>query len=105
MNTYKWKLIHQVPHGHRYYRDESTGRVAVADDSGCRPDQTEDGVLWVDPSRSIRIADDGVLVPIVSPAGRQFWTGEAHAADGIETTAPWAGALRNEVGSGRWSDE
>lgn len=37
--------------GHSFYTDALSNRVAVKDMSGDRPDETDDGVLWVDTTR------------------------------------------------------
>jgi hypothetical protein len=46
----KWKLLFKIPGGHKYFRGED-GRVAVADDSGTNPENTDGakqaGVLYV----------------------------------------------------------
>lgn len=51
-----WSLVLKIPNGHRYFRDESSLRIAVADDSGSTPDRTEDGILWLDMDRAIRLS-------------------------------------------------
>jgi len=56
--NYKWKKLFKAKGGHKYFRDEITGMIAVADDSGSTPDQTEDGVLWLDYKRCVCIATD-----------------------------------------------
>jgi hypothetical protein len=40
-------------YGHSIWRDAITGRHAIKDMSGPRPDQTDDGVLWLDKSRPV----------------------------------------------------
>jgi hypothetical protein len=59
-SKYEWKLIHREPGGHRLWLDERSGRVSIADQSGDdggyagipfrlgRPDETDDGVLFID---------------------------------------------------------
>ena len=43
-----WTLIKDFrPKGHAYYKDR-TGGVSVADDSGKLPEDTDDGVLYID---------------------------------------------------------
>ncbi len=34
--------------GHSYFRDRDTNQIAIADQSGDYPDETDDGVLWLD---------------------------------------------------------
>lgn len=61
-SLYKWRRVKGFKGGHRIFVDENTGRMAVADDSGRVPDQTEDGVLW--------LPDRPGLVHIVSSGSR-----------------------------------
>jgi len=69
---YKWTKLFKAKGGHKYFRDEITGMIAIADDSGSTPDQTEDGVLWLDRSgrRHVCIATDRngrtyITIPVV----------------------------------------
>lgn len=64
MTTWKWEnVIRLEPKGHRIFRDardefrapELRG-WAIADNSGPRPDCTDDGVLWLDFTRPIVVA-------------------------------------------------
>ena len=34
--------------GHSYFRDRDTNQIAIADQSGEYPDETDDGVIWLD---------------------------------------------------------
>jgi hypothetical protein len=65
----KWKLLFKAPGGHRYFEAED-GRVAVADDSGATPDKTEDGVLYLDKSRPIKMGKFG-SIPVLTEEGEQ----------------------------------
>jgi hypothetical protein len=40
--------------GLRFFRDRATGKWAVADNSGTFPENTDDGIMWLDPSRGTR---------------------------------------------------
>jgi hypothetical protein len=44
----RWERIFAVPGGHRYFREKATGKAAVADDSGERPEECDGGPLFVD---------------------------------------------------------
>lgn len=45
----QWQLLISFPDGHRFFRDvESDDQVAIGDQSGSTPDQTDDGTLWLD---------------------------------------------------------
>jgi len=63
--------------GHKFFADQ-TGRIALADWSGDTPDQTDDGVLWLDPKRPIRITlEDERLyawIPLLDLHGKQTHT-------------------------------
>lgn len=55
MPSYNWTLLVKVPKGHRFFRDENTRQIAIADASGATPDRTDDGVLWIDTRRMFRV--------------------------------------------------
>lgn len=40
---------------HKLFLDMTNNRFAIADDSGRTPDQTEDGVMWVDESQDMTL--------------------------------------------------
>lgn len=56
---FEWRLVFTVPRCHKWFRDDRTGRIAVADYSGHYPDETDDGVLWLDTTRPVSIRPDG----------------------------------------------
>lgn len=63
----RWRLRLEFRDGLRFFDDlENPGRVGVADQSGPFPDETDDGVQWLDPRRPIT---EGTL-PLVDAAGR-----------------------------------
>lgn len=64
-NLTRWDLkVVFGPHDHRLFREEATGRWAVADNSGTLPEDTEDGILWIDGSRTISIVNGSYLLPL-----------------------------------------
>lgn len=69
-DTETFTLIRRLPGGHRIFRT-SGGRFAIADDSGRTPDQTDDGVLYVETRGVIRFANDAHYgsLPLVTPDG------------------------------------
>jgi len=72
---YTWVLVKSVPGGHKFYRNEANGRMAIADRSGRYPNQTDDGVLYVDKNRPISISHDGyVCLPILNEAEQEYHT-------------------------------
>ncbi len=65
-----WQYIKRV--GHKYFHDRGTGRIAIADNSGKHPHQTEDGVLWLDMERSCTATSqpEGLWsIPLLAPDG------------------------------------
>lgn len=82
----KWQLIQRIKDGHRWYLNEN-GRRACADDSGRTPEDTDDGILYADLSRPVRVerseVGSWISVPLVSPSGHQSWTGEPTTAEAV----------------------
>ena len=72
----EWTLYKWLPSGHRMFRTPDDPRLAIADRSGPTPDTTEDGVLWLDPTREICLSDTsfGWLAPLLDPDGRRCGT-------------------------------
>lgn len=63
--------------GHKYFRDRATGRVAIADWSGDYPQQTDDGVLWLDLQNrpvSLDVLNNTASIPLVDDNGRRSRT-------------------------------
>jgi hypothetical protein len=67
------KLGRPTKSGHRFFRwygdDDHDGDVAVADNSGDKPHQTDDGTLWIDQNRKVYVGMSkriiGVYLPVV----------------------------------------
>lgn len=93
--TYRWRKILDIRGGHRFFRDESTGRYAVADRSGHIPERTDDGVLWLDFDRPLLVDDGRVMLPVLSEGGAQCSVGLTH-----EGAARLQHALRDAGGGG-----
>ena len=75
-----WHFIAKLEQGgHRLFAIGSKGgRVAIADNSGRTPDDTDDGALFLDPDREmeVKLTDSGrvyVNVPVLSSQEREFW--------------------------------
>jgi hypothetical protein len=49
--------------------DDLLGAWAVADNSGVTPEQTEDGILWLDQRRNIKLDDGAPRIPVLTPDG------------------------------------
>jgi hypothetical protein len=45
--------------------------VAVADNSGASPEQTDDGVLWFDPTRPIDVGKNDCAIPLLEDRDAQ----------------------------------
>lgn len=75
----QWKCLRRPREmqGHKFFADP-TGRIALADWSGDTPDQTDDGVLWLDIKRPIRINLEGerlhAFIPLLDRHGEQTCT-------------------------------
>lgn len=73
MSKYKWKKLFTVERaGHRFWLDENSGRVSIADDSsdGKNPEHTDDSVLFIDTSCPIVIGERGhFFVTVVKSDG------------------------------------
>lgn len=83
---YRWDLTY-IPSrdGHAYFWDTKSQpqagwryRLAIADQSGSNPEETDNGILYVDFSRPI-IEDKGwigadYLIPLIYPDGRKTST-------------------------------
>lgn len=61
---HQWEFLFRAPRGHQFFREEQTGLIAVADDSGNTPDSTDDGILYLDSTRPIKVDTHGFLVPL-----------------------------------------
>jgi hypothetical protein len=84
-NTKRWTYLGRAQADcQKFFRDEQDPdkRIAIADQSGTYPDQTDDGVLYVDFAGKIPWAgqrpDRGVhgtfSLPVIDPSGRRFRT-------------------------------
>jgi len=85
--TYTWEGAGTpLPDGHRifltYDYPDGVG-WAIADDSGHYPDQTDDGILWLDPTRCLMIMTDDsdpdrpsehIAIPLVRENGERTRT-------------------------------
>ena len=78
--SYTWNgsPIH-LPDGHRLFvtDDDGYGSVgyALADESGATPEATDDGVLWLDPTRCLRVGgEDKPNIPLLTEDGTETRT-------------------------------
>lgn len=71
----RWKKIRDFKKEHKFFREWSTGRIAIADRSGFWPEETDDGVLFLDLSRKIKLTREGLAwVPLVNQDGDELST-------------------------------
>jgi hypothetical protein len=77
-DTYKWGIVTVLPDGHRMFPEHNSQRIAIADNSGREPQDTDDGILWMDFTDDLTIAwNDGVA--------REAFTIPLLDNDGVET--------------------
>lgn len=81
----RWTFIKKLVGGHRLFKDaEKPGEVAIADQSGEYPDQTDDGILYLDTLRSIEHHEfdgrESYSLPIKDALGRRYGTPVSLAA-------------------------
>ena len=81
---YKWKFVckdrqldkYGKHDGHSFWRDQLTGLISICDQSADRPHMTDDGVLWINDTKSWVVGDRNrgdaghyVDVPVVREDG------------------------------------
>ena len=77
-----WMPPTELPDGHRLFEASTAFRttngrplIAIADDSGERPEQTDDGVLWLDFDRALMLPspDHMPKIPVLTPDSEPRW--------------------------------
>ena len=58
-DKYKWDVVTMLPDGHRIFPEHDTSRIAIADNSGREPQDTDDGVMWLDFARNLAVVSAG----------------------------------------------
>ncbi len=82
-NNKDWTLLVHCSRGLKFFRSNFSGKIAVADSSGYYPDQTEDGVLWLDTSARpvIDESDNGSMRLVLSVTSerdnKRYYVGES----------------------------
>jgi len=81
-HDWEWsRLGRTAPKEHRMFWSNAANRLAIADESADLPEHTDDGVLWVDVSRPLKIKNGKwglvVNVPVVDNNGNQSHTLES----------------------------
>jgi hypothetical protein len=62
----QWNLTDVLPGGHRLFVRPDTRSIYIADGSGKTPDQTDDGLLWLDQTRPLKCDGRNCVVPVVA---------------------------------------
>ncbi len=75
-SKYSWELLYGNPvKDHSYWLDRNTGLISLKDESGDFPDQTDDGVLWLDTTRPLATFGEGkrayVSIPLIDGDGNK----------------------------------
>jgi hypothetical protein len=71
MDSQRWELKLTVKGGHRYFLDRTSKRIAVADDSGRYPDETDDRELYLNPAQAIFIRNGTGVIPVLNRYGEE----------------------------------
>lgn len=66
--AHTWTRTDRLPDGHRLFYTGDLSKVAIADESGATPENTDDGVLWLDFARPLMLGDDVTAIPVRSDA-------------------------------------
>lgn len=77
-----WQRVRGLPDGHRLFKlKDRPEMIAIADDSGETPDQTDDGVLWLDrhrpliaPATDFVTGSSGCIIPLLDANGAKSTT-------------------------------
>lgn len=77
-NKYEWELLFSNS-GHKYFLDKFSGKYAVADGSGYFPNETDDGILWLDTEKPLTLdlynGSPVISVPVKNIDNKDFYTG------------------------------
>lgn len=66
MSAFSWKFEGELPDGHRLFSTvfpDNDVWYAIADDSGRTPEDTDDGVLWLDRKNRLIVEKDESFTP------------------------------------------
>ena len=70
-DTMRFTMLREFRNGHKFFADgEHPGRVAVADQSGFYPNETDDGILWL--TRVQMMDDGGFCLVVYDEQGMEF---------------------------------
>ena len=102
VQNHRWERIFAVRGGHRYFREKTTGKVAVADDSGGWPEECDGGPLFVDTGSPL--GSDRAWIFAVPLVGGGIAMAGADEAAGLirhlRMRVEWPAAIREAVAAG-----
>jgi hypothetical protein len=97
-----WRMEGKLPDGHRLFSTTTEDGInyAIADDSGRTPEDTDDGVLWLDVTRCLVVERDEsfnparevMFIPLVNMKGERH-----HAVTNASTILHLANLLKWQV--------
>ena len=79
---YKWGVVQVLPDGHRLFPEHEGDRIAIADKSGREPQDTDDGVLYLDFDRDLSIENNNGRASFYIPLKKE---GEKHPRNQTHT--------------------
>jgi len=106
MSNYDWEPVIQLPDEHRLFplRGNPFKWVAIADNSGRTPEDTDDGVLWLDFDWNLIITSpDGVLsIPVKrameNPHGRDRFSTVTNMSTMLYLSATFNWPIEDQLG-------
>src|SRR3954467_1988653 len=94
-----WNKPQMMPDGHRLFESDEN-RYAIADESGFLPNNTDDGVLWLDFTRPLSVEVDNSFNPPREYFNIPLTTRPGKTLARPRTCARWRCWLRSSTG--RW---
>ncbi len=95
-----WEALGQLEGGLKLFRyrgidPKYDNAVAIADQSGYYPEQTEYGARWIDDTRPcyINLKDGTISIPVIKKEGDQYWCG--CSLDSALDLIRWVNGRRN----------
>lgn len=98
----RWSGPTNLPDGHRIFERQGPDGLerAIADDSGRTPELTDDGLLFLDPSRSLIVMAEGedehLAIPLIDERGKRTRT-PTDAASLLYLSREYGWTIHDEV--------
>lgn len=83
MSTSRWTILRKVRGNHKWFRCKETGRVACADNSGMYPNQTDDGILWLNKEKPIVMGTEDHRIWVSTPVIKANTDEQLHIISGL----------------------